>query len=66
MQALLFLTKGYSQTVEEVTNGAIFEEGTGGASDMVVVRDIDIHSLCEHHMVSRALRKREARFFFFS
>ena len=50
-EALLFLTKGYTQTVEEVTNDAIFEEGLGGANDMVVVRDIDIHSLCEHHMV---------------
>lgn len=50
-EALLFLTKGYSQTVTDVTNDAVFEEGMGGAEDMVVVRDIDIHSLCEHHMV---------------
>jgi len=50
-KALLFLTQGYSQTVEEVTNNAVFEEGLGGSQDMVVVRDIDIHSLCEHHMV---------------
>jgi GTP cyclohydrolase I len=34
-----------------VTNEAIFDEGLGGSQDMVVVRDIDIHSLCEHHMV---------------
>ncbi|GMI29013.1 hypothetical protein TeGR_g1711, partial [Tetraparma gracilis] len=33
------------------TNEAIFDEGLGGSQDMVVVRDIDIHSLCEHHMV---------------
>jgi len=50
-EALLFMTKGYTQTIEEVTNNAVFEEGLGGANDMVVVRDIDIHSLCEHHMV---------------
>lgn len=50
-EALLFLTKGYTQTVEDVTNDAVFEEGMGAAEDMVVVRDIDIHSLCEHHMV---------------
>jgi len=47
-KALLFLTKGYSQTVEEVTNEAVFQEDH---NEMVVVRDIEIHSLCEHHMV---------------
>jgi GTP cyclohydrolase I len=46
--ALLFMTQGYQQTCQEVTNGAIFEENH---DEMVVVRDIDIHSLCEHHMV---------------
>ena len=50
-KSLLFLTKGYDQSISEVTNNAIFEEGLGGEQDMVVVRDIDIHSLCEHHMV---------------
>lgn len=47
-KALLFMTKGYHQTCHEVTNGAVFEENH---DEMVVVRDIDIHSLCEHHMV---------------
>jgi GTP cyclohydrolase I len=47
-KALLFMTKGYGQTCEEVTNGAVFEEDH---DEMVVVRNIDIHSLCEHHMV---------------
>jgi GTP cyclohydrolase I len=47
-KALLFMTKGYCQTVAEVTNEAIFAENH---NEMVVVRDIDIHSLCEHHMV---------------
>mmetsp|Transcript_20417 Transcript_20417/g.33814 ORF Transcript_20417/g.33814 Transcript_20417/m.33814 type:complete len:283 (-) Transcript_20417:8-856(-) len=47
-KALLFMTKGYKQSCQEVTNGAVFEENH---DEMVVVRDIDIHSLCEHHMV---------------
>lgn len=41
-------TKGYGQTCQEVTNGAVFSEDH---DEMVVVRNIDIHSLCEHHMV---------------
>ena len=47
-KALLFMTQGYAQVCAEVTNGAVFEENH---DEMVVVRDIDIHSLCEHHMV---------------
>lgn len=47
-KALLFFTRGYNQTCQEVTNGAVFSENH---DEMVVVRDIDIHSLCEHHMV---------------
>lgn len=47
-KALLFMTRGYHQTCEEVTNGAVFSEDH---DEMVVVRNIDIHSLCEHHMV---------------
>lgn len=47
-KALLFMTQGYQQTAKELLNGAIFSESH---NEMVVVRDIDIHSLCEHHMV---------------
>jgi GTP cyclohydrolase I len=47
-KALLFMTHGYNQTCHQVTNGAVFEENH---DEMVVVKDIDIHSLCEHHMV---------------
>lgn len=47
-KALLFMTKGYHQTCKDVTNGAVFSEDH---DEMVVVRNIDIHSLCEHHMV---------------
>lgn len=44
-----FLTSGYSTTVEEVVNGAIFS--SEGAQDMVVVRDVEYYSMCEHHML---------------
>ena len=50
-QSLLFLTKGYRQSLDEVLNGAVFHEGLGGNQDMVIIRDVSIHSLCEHHMV---------------
>jgi GTP cyclohydrolase I len=48
-KALAFFTQGYCQTVEEVVGEGVFVEETEG--DMIVVRNIDIHSLCEHHMV---------------
>lgn len=48
-KALQFFTQGYCQTVEDVVGEGIFQEET--ESDMVIVRNIDIHSLCEHHMV---------------
>lgn len=48
-KALLFMTKGYQQNTASVTNEAVFTEDSH--KEMVVVKDIDIHSLCEHHMV---------------
>lgn len=48
-KALQFFTKGYMQTPDEVVGEGIFNEKTNG--DMVLVKNIDIHSLCEHHMV---------------
>lgn len=47
-KAMTYLTRGYSQSVEEVLNGAIFEEPY---EDMVIVRDIEFFSLCEHHIL---------------
>ncbi len=43
-----FLTKGYHQDVDAVINGAIFEEKY---DEMVIVKDIDFYSMCEHHML---------------
>lgn len=42
------LTEGYNMSLEKVINGAIFDSDY---SEMVVVRDIDFYSLCEHHLL---------------
>jgi GTP cyclohydrolase I len=47
-EAMRFLTRGYDMDVTEVLNGAVFEEPY---QDMVIVRDIEFFSLCEHHML---------------
>jgi GTP cyclohydrolase IA len=47
-RSLQFLTGGYGQDVDAVLSGAVFEEAY---SEMVVVRDIEVYSLCEHHLL---------------
>ena len=47
-EAMQYLTSGYNQTLEDLVNGAIFDEGH---NEMVLVRDINFFSLCEHHML---------------
>ena len=47
-KAWRFLTSGYDTDLQSIVNGAIFEEKT---DEMVVVRDIEFYSMCEHHLL---------------
>ena len=47
-KAFKFLNNGYEKNLEEVLNGAIFEADT---EDMVIIKDIELYSLCEHHLL---------------
>lgn len=47
-KSLAFLTRGYRQNMKSVINGAYFASGT---NHMVILKDIELYSLCEHHML---------------
>lgn len=47
-KAFEYLTRGYQQTLEEVVNEALFESEM---DEMVLVRDVELYSLCEHHVL---------------
>ncbi len=43
-----YMTRGYQQNIEEVVDGAVFDSHV---NNMIIVRDIEVYSLCEHHML---------------
>lgn len=47
-KAMLFLTQGYQQDAVKILKGAMFKESY---SEMVIIKDIELYSLCEHHML---------------
>ena len=47
-KAMAFLTRGYHQNLEEIINNAIFQ---AECNNMIIMRDIELYSLCEHHML---------------
>ena len=47
-ESLKFLTSGYSVDIEEIINRAVYQEDI---HDMIVVKDIELYSMCEHHML---------------
>lgn len=47
-KSLQFLTQGYKENIKKLINNAIFEEE---CNDMVIVKDIEFYSMCEHHML---------------
>jgi len=47
-RAFEFLTQGYKKNVKDIVNGAIF---TSDTDEMIIVKDIEMYSLCEHHLL---------------
>lgn len=46
--AMQYLTSGYREDIDELLNGALFDSG---CDEMIVVKDIELYSLCEHHLL---------------
>ncbi|HTF98779.1 MAG TPA: GTP cyclohydrolase I FolE [Cellvibrio sp.] len=47
-KAFQFLTRGYNQSLDDVVNGALFPSDS---EEMIMVKDIELYSLCEHHLL---------------
>ena len=47
-RAMEFLTQGYHQTLSQILNGAVFDSDS---DEMVIVKDIEMYSMCEHHLL---------------
>jgi len=47
-KAMQFLTRGYEQNIDEVVNDALFPSDS---SEMIIIKDIELYSMCEHHML---------------
>ena len=47
-KAFQFITRGYSQSLDDIINGALFESDS---NEMVIVKDIELYSMCEHHLL---------------
>ena len=47
-KAMMFFTKGYEENLRDIVNGAVFHEDH---DELVIVKDVEVYSLCEHHLV---------------